>query len=271
MKIYISADIEGISGVVAVNQVIPGERDYQRSRELMTKEVNAAIEGAIESGAAEIIVNDLHGAGTNILIEALNNKAELITGPSPKGAMLEGLDSSFDAVILIGYHPRMNTDGVLSHSFHGGVISNININSKDVGEFYMNACVAGHFNVPVVLVSGDNILEEEVKEVNTAIETVVVKTSYGRYTAKCLTPSAASEKIKEKVKIALLNIKNIEPIKLQEPAEMKVTFLNSGQAEFASIMPGTELIEPNVVSYSGKSIIDIYRALTAMIKIANSN
>jgi len=271
VKIYISADIEGISGMVAINQIIPGERDYQRARELMTKEVNAAIEGAVEIGATEIVVNDLHGAGTNILIEALNDKAQLITGSSRKGAMMEGLDSSFDAVILIGYHSRMNVGGVLSHSFHGGVISNININGKDVGEFYMNACVAGHFNIPVVMVSGDNILEEEVKEVNAAIETAVVKTSYGRYAAKCLTPSIAFEKIKEKVKAALINVRNIDPIKLQEPPEMKVTFLNSGQAEFASIMPGTELIGPNIVSYSGQSIIDVYRALTAMIKIANSN
>jgi D-amino peptidase len=271
VKIYISADIEGISGIVAINQVIPGERDYQRSRELMTNEVNAVIEGAIEIGATEIVVNDLHGAGTNLLIESLNDKAQLIIGSSRKGAMMVGLDSSFDAVILVGYHSRMNVSGVLSHSFHGGVISNININGNDVGEFYMNACVAGHFNVPVVLVSGDNILEEEVKEVNAAIETVVVKTSYGRYCAKCLTPAVAYGTIKEKVKIALNNAKNIAPTKLQEPPEMKVTFLNSGQAEFASIMPGTELVEPTIVSYSGKSIIDIYRALTAMIKIANSN
>lgn len=271
MKIYISSDIEGISGIVAVNQVLPGERDYQRARELMTKEVNAAIEGAVEIGATEIIVNDLHGAGTNILIESLNNKAQLITGSSHKGAMMEGLDSSFDAVIFIGYHSRMNTSGVLSHSFHGGVISNININGKDVGEFYMNACVAGHFNVPVVLVSGDNILEEEVKDVNAAIETVVVKTSYGRYAAKCLAPSVAFEKIREKSKVALINTRNIEPIKIQEPLEMRITFFNSGQAEYASIMPGSELVGPNIVSYSGKTIIDSYRALTAMIKIANSN
>ena len=271
MKIYISADIEGISGIVAINQVIPGEREYQRSRELMTKEVNAAIEGAIEIGATEIVVNDLHGDGTNILIESLNDKAQLIIGSSRKGAMMEGLDSSFDAVILIGYHSKMNVSGVLSHSFHGGVISNININSKDVGEFYMNACVAGHYNVPVVLVSGDNILAAEVKEVNAAIETAVVKTSFGRYAAKCLTPSVVYETIKEEVKVALINAKNIDPIKLQEPLEMNVTFLNSGQAEFASIMPGTELVEPNIVSYRGKSIIDVYRALTAMIKIASSN
>lgn len=221
-----------------------------------------------ESGATEIVVNDLHGVGTNILIESLNSKAQLITGPSHKGAMMEGLDSSFDAAIFIGYHSRMNVSGVLSHSFHGGVISNININGKDAGEFYMNACVAGHFNVPVVLVSGDNILEQEVKDINYAIETVVVKTSYGRYAAKCLT---LSEKIIEKSKVALLNARNINPIKIQGPLEMRVTFLNSGQAESASIMPGTELVSPNIVLYSGKTIIDIYRALTAMIKIANSN
>ncbi|WP_367569468.1 M55 family metallopeptidase [Lacrimispora sp.] len=270
MKIYISSDIEGISGITAINQVLPGERDYERSRELMTQEVNAAIEGAIEIGATEIVVNDLHGAGTNILIESLNSKAQLIMGPSHKGAMLEGLDSSFDAAIFIGYHSRMNTSGVLSHSFHGGVISDININGKDVGEFYMNACVAGHFNVPVVLVSGDNILEQEVKDVNSPIETVVVKISYGRYAAKCLASSVAFEKIKEKSKVALINARNIDPVKIQGPLEMRVTFLNSGQAESASIIPGTELISPNIVLYSGKTIIDIYRALTAMIKIANS-
>ena len=271
MKIYISADIEGISGIVAVNQVLPGERDYQRSRELMTQEVNAAIEGAVEVGATEIVVNDFHGAGTNILIESLNNKAQLITGSSRKGAMMEGLDASFDAVIFIGYHSRMNVSGVLSHSFHGGVVSNININDKDVGEFYMNACVAGYFNIPVVLVSGDNILEEEVKDVHAAIETVVVKTSYGRYAAKCLTPSVVFEKIKEKSKAALIKARNIAPVKIRGPLEMKITFLNSGQAEWASIMPGAELVGSNIVSYNGKTIMDSYRALTAMIKIANSN
>ena len=117
----------------------------------------------------------------------------------------------------------------------------------------MNACVAGHFNVSVVLVSGDNILEREVKDINSAIETVVVKTSYGRYAAKCVTPSVESEKIIEKSKVDLMNARNINPIKIQGPLEMRVTFLNSGQAESVSIMPGTELVNPNIVLYSGKT------------------
>lgn len=270
MKIYISADIEGISGVVGRAHTSEAGYDYQRARMLMTEEVNAAIEGAIQAGAKEVVVNDSHGSMTNILIESLNPGASLITGTPKMLGMMDGIDSTYDAVILIGYHPRMNSGGVLSHSYHGGVISNININGKDAGEFYINASVAGYFNVPVVLVSGDNILSDEVKDVSSKIETVVVKTSHGRYAAKCITPNTAHNMIREKVKEALGKIKNITPIEVNGPVDLKIAFLNSGLAEAASIMPNTQLIETNIVSYKASTIIEGYRAIMAMIRIAGS-
>lgn len=270
MKIYISADIEGISGVVSKAQLSPEGYDYQRARMLMTKEVNAAIEGAIEAGAKEIVVNDSHGPMTNIIIEALNPKANLITGTPKRFGMMEGIDDTYDAVILIGYHSKMNTPGVLAHSYHGGVISDISINGKSVGEFGINAFVAGYFDVPVVLVSGDNILSDEVSVINDKIEKVVVKTTQGRYSAKCTSPEIVHNMIKEKVKTALSKIDNVPSTTVSGAIELKVSFLNSGLAEVASIMPRTELIEPNVVLYNADNIIESYRALMAMIHIASS-
>lgn len=270
MKVYISADIEGIGGIVARTQVKPGEHDYQRARILMTNEVNAAIDGALKAGVDEILVNDSHGPMTNIIIEALNPKAELITGSPKKLGMMEGIDPSFDAAILIGYHSRMNTLGVLSHSFHGGIISNISINGKDAGEFYMNALAAGYYNVPIVLVSGDNILADEVRDVSSEIRTAVVKTAHGRYAARCITPSVVQSIISEKVEEALGNIDVIKPLKIQGRNELKVTFLNSGMAEVVSFMPGIEMISPNMVQYNTDDFIECYRALGSMIDIASS-
>lgn len=272
MKVYISADLEGISGIVARTQIKPFDDDYKRARVLMTNEVNAAIEGALIAGAKGIVVNDGHGDGTmiNILIESLNTNAQLISGGPKKLGMMEGIDSSFDAAIFIGYPSRMNTPGVLSSSFDANVISDININGKDAGEFYMNALVAGYYNVPVVLVSGDNILAEEVKHENNKIKTTVVKIAHGRYAAKCIAPSVVQGLIKEKVEIALRNIAIIKPIKIIGKIEMKVTFLNSGLAESVSFMPGFQLISPNVVQYNTNDFIESYRALISMMDIASS-
>lgn len=268
MKIFISADIEGISGVVNKTHTMPQGHDYHMARTLMTNEVNAAIEGALEAGATEIVVNDSHGRMTNILLESLNPNAQLITGSPKKLGMMEGIDDSYNAALLIGYHARMNTPGVLSHSYHGGAISNISINGKDAGEFFINASVAGFYNVPVIVVSGDNILAEEVKAVDDNIETVVVKTAHARLTAKCLHPTVVHKAIKETVKNAILSSK-VNPISLEGAIEMEVTFLNSGMAEMAAIMPKTEFLGGSKVGYRGKDIIEAYRALICMYNLAN--
>lgn len=270
MKVFISADIEGISGVVSKAHTSSAGYDYQRARMLMTEEVNAAIKGACEAGAEEILVNDSHGSMTNIVIEALHPRARLISGTPKKHGMMEGIDSSYDAAIMIGYHGRMNSEGVLSHTNHGGVVSNISINGRDSGEFYINASIAGFFGVPVVLVSGDNVLSQEVKDVNSEIETVVVKTSHGRYAAECIAPQAVRNMITERVKEALGKTNGVPLTKEEGPVEVKMTFLNSGFAEAASLMPHTELVEPNVVLYNAENIVEGYQAVMAMIKIAST-
>lgn len=270
MKIYISADLEGISGIVDRAFLSPHGHDYGRARKLMTEEVNAAIEGAIEAGATEIVVNDSHGTMTNILIELLHEKAQLISGTPKRLGMMEGIDDSYDAVILVGYHTRMNTAGTLSHSYHGGVVSNLQINKKNVGEFFLSACTAGFYGVPVVAVTGDDYLTEEVAEVNDTIERVVVKQSLGRFAAKNLSTNSVHQMIREKVKTALQKRDTILLTTVEDPINMEVTMMNSGLAEVVSILPGTRLIEPNKVSYKAYSIVEAYRAFMVMTMIANN-
>ncbi|MFZ5967039.1 MAG: M55 family metallopeptidase [Bacillota bacterium] len=270
MKVYISADIEGICGIVNRSHINPQGHDYQRARMLMTKEVNAAIEGATQTGAVEIVVNDSHGPMTNILIEELHPQAQLITGTPKKLGMMEGIDHTFDAVIFVGYHGKMNSAGVLSHSYDGGVISGICINDREVGEFGLNGMVAGHFGVPVVAVTGDHILAEEVQGFNLGIKTVVVKTALGRYTAKCMNPTKACKLIQNTVKIGLEERPLITPLIMEKPISLEMTFLNSGLAETAAIMPGTQMIAPNKVRYIGQDMLEIYRARMAMTLMAES-
>lgn len=267
MKIFISADIEGISGVVSTAQTSPEKYGYQRAQILMTDEVNAAIEGAVAAGADEVLVNDSHGPMTNIIIERLNPAAELITGTPKRLGMMEGIDESFDAAIFIGYHARMNSGGILCHTYNGAVNANVNVGGRDSGEFYLNALVAGFYNVPVVLVSGDDVLSGEVEEINSKIERVIVKQSKGRYAGKCLVPSKAQSLIREKTTDALKHIGMIEPIKVKEPVVLKMTFLNSGQAETASIMPYTQLVDPNTVCFRAENAVECYRAQMAMVRI----
>ncbi len=270
MKVYISVDLEGISGVVSRTFLGSEGHDYGRARKLMTEEVNAAINGALEAGATEIVVNDSHGTMTNILIELLHEKAQLISGTPKRLGMMEGIDDSFDAAILVGYHTRMNTTGTLNHSYHGGVISNVQVNKRDVGEFFLSACIAGFYGVPIVAVTGDNYLAEEVEAVNDTIERVVVKQSLGRFAAKNLSPTSSRQMISEKVKTALQKRDTILLTKLEGTVDMDVTMMNSGLAEIVSIMPGTKLIAPNKVSYKASSIIEAYQVFMVMILIANN-
>ncbi|QUH21311.1 M55 family metallopeptidase [Alkaliphilus sp. B6464] len=271
MKIYISADIEGISGVVNGTHTSPQGYDYNRARKLMTDEVNAAAKGAKLAGATTILVNDSHGPMTNLLIEELDEDVVLISGNQKLLGMMEGIDHTYDAALLIGYHARHNTSGVLAHTYYGIVISEVKINGKIVGEFEFNTLVAGQYNVPVVLVSGDDILSKQVKEFNPEIETLIVKNAHSRYTAGCIQPKKVHRLMEEKVQKTLTDkLKSISPRKIEGKVELEVAFLNSGLAEATLFIPGVELIEPNRVKYVAKDLIEAYKMRAALTTLAAS-
>src|SRR5215210_2564024 len=194
MKILIATDMEGITGVTTWEQVTPGHAEYTRFRSLMTQDVSAAIRGAFDAGAVEVIVADGHWNGSNILIEELDARARLNTGsPSPL-SMMEGIDQSIDGVMFIGYHARNGSDSaILDHTWSSRTVANLWLNDILTGEYGLNAAVAGHFGVPVVMVSGDQTACAQGRGLLGDVETAVVKQAWGRCGAGSRGPRVAQE------------------------------------------------------------------------------
>ena len=196
MKILIAVDMEGITGVTTWDQVTPGHAEYSRFRKLMTQDVNAAIRGATEAGADEIIVADGHWNGSNILVEELDSRARLNTGSPSPFSMMQGIDESVDGVLFIGYHARNGTaNAILDHTWSSKTVANIWLNDILTGEYGLNASLAGHFGVPVIMVSGDQTACAQVNELLGDVEMAVVKQATGRFAAECLTPEVSQELI----------------------------------------------------------------------------
>src|SRR5690625_3541862 len=163
MKIYISVDMEGVAGVVSWSQVTPGQPEDPAAREWMIEAANAAVEGALEAGATEVIVNDSHNGMRNLLLHQLHPHARLISGGLKDNAMMAGIDNTFSAAMFVGYHGRGGGEGVLAHTWSSSVIGT-RLNGVEVGEWGLNAMMAGEFGVPIVMVSGDDCVAKEVKE-----------------------------------------------------------------------------------------------------------
>jgi len=272
MKVFISADLEGVAGIVHGEHTLRDGREHDRARKLMTYEVNAAIEGALEAGATAVLVNDSHGTMRNIIPEELHEAAELITGSPKPLSMMQGIDSSFDAALFTGYHARRGSySGVLEHTYHGGVISDVVINSKPMGETGINAALAGYFKVPVVLVTGDSVVTEEARSILGSVETVTVKQGVGRFAARCASPIKARALIKKGAIKALKNRSKFKPFKVKPPIIINVSFIHTGMTEMAELLPGAKRINGRTVSYQSENYLDAFKALRAMITLAGTN
>lgn len=269
MKLYISADIEGVSGVVHQEHTGRDGKEHDRARMYMTDEVNACITGAIKAGVLDIVVNDSHGTMRNILLERLHPEAQLISGSPKKYAMVENLDESYDAAIFIGYHTRMGTYGILNHTFHGGAIQTIKINGKEYGEFGLNAAVSGYYDVPVVMVSGCNLLAEEAKELIPTIHTAIVKHSINRTTALNLSIQKSHDLIQNEAYYAIKNKDSIKPFVLGESLEVELSFLHSGLADIAEILPTVNRKDPNTVTFTASNILEAYRYIRSLIAMVS--
>lgn len=267
MKVFISVDMEGISGVVNWKQTEHGKEDYERFRKLMTQEANAAIEGAFEAGAREVLVNDSHGSMRNLILEELNPEARLISGSTKFMSMMEGIGQGFDAAIFVGYHSMASSTGVLNHTYSGKV-SHYRVNGRVMGETGMNALVAGYYGVPVVVVTGDSEVTREARELLQTVETVTVKEPRSQFSALCLHPKKAQALIKETVKKALSNVRSYKPLEPPAPATVEVRFHTSGQADAACLMPGGRRLDPVTVEFTGKDYLEAYRGARTMITLA---
>ncbi|MFO7153045.1 MAG: M55 family metallopeptidase [Bacillota bacterium] len=267
MKIYISADMEGISGVVSSNHVEAGSGEYERFRRLMTREVNAVIEAALECGASEIVVNDSHNKMDNILIEEFHPKACLISGSPKPLSMMQGIDETFDAVFFVGYHARPGVaEAIMDHTYTGTVMY-AKINGKLMSEAGLNGRLAGYFGVPVALVTGDqNAVKCAKDELNDPVG-VVVKEAITRYSAKVYPFDVVREKIREGVKKAIEKLPNLKPTVEQGPVELEVSFYRSIMADMALLIPGMAKKDGRTVVYTAKDYLEAYKVFRAALAI----
>ena len=270
MKILIAADMEGISGVTTWDQVTAGHFEYPRFRRIMTEDVNAAVRGAFEGGATEVFVTDGHAAGSNILVEELDPHAVLNTGsPSPL-SMVQGVDE-VDGMILAGYHARAGSaDAILDHTWSSKTVANVWLNDILLGEYGLNAAVAGHFDVPVLMITGDQTACAQAAELLGDLETVVVKRAAGRYAAECLPPVVAQGMIQKAAAQAVTRLSRRNapaPFVLEEPISLEVEFNNSAMADHAMRMPGAGR-DGTCVSLSLPDMLAAYNAFRAMVALA---
>ena len=174
-KVFISVDMEGISGISGADQLSSAGAEYNRSRKLMADDTNAAIRGARAGGATEIVVNDSHGSMRNLRLEDLEGGVRLISHSFKRSGMMEGLDESFDAAIFVGYHAQAGSpDGLFAHT-GSGVVADVRVNGRSLGEGGLNTLVAGWYGVPVVMVTGDDVAVKQVTAVAEGARGVVVK------------------------------------------------------------------------------------------------
>ncbi|MFS0916583.1 M55 family metallopeptidase [Brevibacillus sp. 179-C 1.1 NHS] len=268
MKVFISLDMEGISGLSEWEDVIPGRRHYEAGRRLLTQDVNAAIEGALEAGATQIIVNESHGPMNNIILEELHPQADVIRGFFKPLCMMQGIDSSCDAAFFIGYHGKAGTgDAVLNHTLSGLAIHRLMLNGKEVGEAGLNAAIAGAFGVPVVLVTGDSQTAKEVEEDIPGVFTVAVKTGITGLSSQAMHPVRARELIRQQAKEALLQRSQVKPLEQRAENTIEVEFTKTQFATAASWMPGIELIEGRTVRFHSHDLVSMMPVLQAMLLI----
>lgn len=263
MKVYITTDLEGVAGVVLEEQVSPGNPLYEEARLLLTREVNAAIEGALEGGAKEIIVNDGHNGGFNIVLEELHEEAKLVHG-APRPFALAGLDSSVGVVFLLGYHSRAGTlRGVLDHTMSSQSIQNVYLNGEPIGEIGIEASIAGYYGVPVGLVTGCAKACEEARDLLGNIETAVVKWGFGRSFAMTIAPKKARKFIREASRRAVERAlkKEFKPFVVKPPIELKIEYTLSKYADSIEGKPDVERIGPRTILVRGEDLIKVFKTV----------
>ncbi len=271
MKILISADMEGISGVTTWDHVTPGHPEYARFRRHMTEDVNAAVRGAFAAGADEVVVSDGHWNGSNILVEELDPRARLNTGsPSPL-SMMQGIEREVNGVLFIGYHARQGSHpAVLDHTWSSTCVANLWLNDRLAGEYTLNGAVAGHYGAPILMASGDQTACKQMVEHLGALETAVVKQASGRQSAECLSLQASTKLIEGAAGRGVERLASKtapQPFVVAMPAKIAVQLMTSDMADRAMLMPGVSR-EDLCLSFMAQDMPSAYAAFRALVLLS---
>lgn len=250
MKVLISADMEGVTGVTAPEEVAPGTPAYERFRRLFVHDVNAAVAGAFEGGATEVLVNEGHNRMRNLTIEDLDERAQVISGGHKPLIMMEGVDRGADLAFFVGYHAPFGEAGSLSHTFLGKGVFDITLNGETCSEGRMNAMLAGLYGVPVGLVTGDRAACDDVARWVPGVQRAVVKEAIDRYVAVCLPPARTEPLIREAAARACREAGSVAPLTAAGPYRWEMTLTNPSSAGSAARVPGVERTGTRTVAWS---------------------
>jgi D-amino peptidase len=266
MLVYISIDMEGVAGVVHVDQTRRTGHDYERARRWMTAEANAAIAGACDGGATAVLVNDSHGDMRNLVLDELDPRAELITGSLKPLSMVEGVTRQAACALFVGYHAGAGSRaGILDHTYYGRVVARCRVGGRDWNETALNAAVCGALGVPVVLVTGDQTVCAQAREHLGDVATVQVKDAITRFSARTLHPTVACERIRAGATAAVR--RGGTPFVPSPPFELEIDFVNAACADVAELVPTTRRTGGAACAYrapDAATLIQVIQAWTAL-------
>ena len=271
VRVFISADMEGVTGVTHPQDVIPGRSQYERFRRFLTADVNAAIEGAAQGGATEFLVNEAHDGMRNIFLEDLDGRAELIVGSKKPLSMMQGFEGA-DVAFFVGYHARAGVEGVLSHTFNNpSVVTDVQLNGEPCSEARMNATLAGLAGTPVGLVTGDDPTCAEAESLYAAVKTAQVKTAIDRYTARCLPQGAALGRIREAARAAVRDVGDLAPYAPGPPYTFTVEFATASSAAGVMFFPQLERVDDRRVSWTHDDYETAFKMFVGVMRMAPSD
>ncbi|MEO6772107.1 MAG: M55 family metallopeptidase [Kofleriaceae bacterium] len=270
MLVFISVDMEGIAGIVHVDQTRRTGHDYERARRWMTAETNAAIAGAYDGGATSVVVNDSHGDMRNLVLDELDPRVELISGSLKPLSMVQGITGEAACALFVGYHAGAGSHaGILDHTYYGRVVARLRVAGRDWNETALNAAVCGALGVPVALVTGDRTTCEQARGHLGEVATVAVKEAITRYAARSWLPAVACERIRAAAAAAVRR-PPAPPFCPAPPHELELDFVNSACADAAELVPSTRRTGGLTCAYRAPDAATLVQVIQAWTILAAS-
>ena len=267
-KVFISVDLEGISGVVQPAQLGPDGFEYQRAREWMTGEVNAAIAGIRAAGPADVLVCDSHGNGQSVLIDKVPDDVRVVRGFPRPLEMMQGIDETFSAAVFIGYHAsEWTANAVRGHTISSARLLGIKLNGAEVSEGIYNAALAGQFGVPVAFISGDRLAVTQLQHAVPSAGGAIVKEPYGYHSANTVTPARGQAMIRDGVERAMAKLASMRPYRVETPVALEVGFKLTIDAERAAFVPGLARSDAHTVKGTFHDMIEVTRLLQVLTSL----
>jgi D-amino peptidase len=270
MRVLVSVDMEGVAGVVAPEDISPGNAEYERNRGYMTDEASAAVRGVLAFDPhASVVVCDAHAHFRNIVPDRLDRRCELLRGAPRSHGMLSGVDSGVDAVCFVGYHGRAGTArSVLAHTISGSAVGQVRCNGHELGELGLNAALAAHYGAAPVLATGDDTLAREAESIVPGITTVAVKTAVGNRAAAGMHPDEACARIEAAATTALEHAGDVEAPQFDGPVDLEVDVLRPFMTELACLIPGVELRGPLTLGFTADDFAAAYNLIDVVCILA---